>query len=73
MPTLQLVKEAIKALKDRQGSSAVAITKWIEKEKKVRSRSGEIAIMYLMRPCGVKLISFLSTCSTGFMSLSKDI
>ena len=35
MPTLQLVKEAIKALKDRNGSSAVAITKWIENEKKV--------------------------------------
>ena len=35
MPTLQLVKEALKALKDRNGSSAVAITKWIENEKKV--------------------------------------
>ena len=35
MPTLQLVKEALKALKDRNGSSVVAITKWIENEKKV--------------------------------------
>lgn len=38
MPTLQLVKEAIKALKDRNGSSVVAITKWIENEKKASER-----------------------------------
>jgi hypothetical protein len=36
MTTIQLVKEAITALKDRTGSSVIAINKWIESEKKVR-------------------------------------
>ena len=35
MATLTLVKEAIVALKDRTGSSTIAINKWIETEKKV--------------------------------------
>jgi len=35
MATLKLVKEAILALKDRTGSSVVAINKWLETEKKV--------------------------------------
>jgi linker histone H1 and H5 family len=35
MATLALVKEAIVALKDRTGSSTIAINKWIETEKKV--------------------------------------
>jgi hypothetical protein len=37
MTTLQLIKEAIGALKDRTGSSVIAINKYIETEKKVRS------------------------------------
>jgi hypothetical protein len=36
MATLQLIKEAIVALKERTGSSVVAINKYIETEKKVR-------------------------------------
>jgi linker histone H1 and H5 family len=35
MTTLQLIKEAIGALKDRTGSSVIAINKYIETEKKV--------------------------------------
>ena len=35
MSTLKIVKEAIAALKDRTGSSLIAINKWIETEKKV--------------------------------------
>jgi len=34
MTTIVLVKEAIVALKDRTGSSQIAINKWIESEKK---------------------------------------
>lgn len=37
MTTLALIKEAIGALKDRTGSSTIAINKWIESEKKVGS------------------------------------
>ena len=36
MTTLALIKEAILALKDRTGSSTIAINKWLESEKKVR-------------------------------------
>jgi hypothetical protein len=36
MATLELVKEALLALKDRTGSSVQAINKWVEAEKKVR-------------------------------------
>ena len=36
MATILLVKESILALKDRTGSSVIAINKWIEAEKKVR-------------------------------------
>ena len=35
MTTIVQVKEAIAALKDRTGSSVVAISKWLESEKKV--------------------------------------
>lgn len=35
MATLELIKEAILSLKDRTGSSSIAINKWIEAEKKV--------------------------------------
>jgi hypothetical protein len=35
MATLDIVKEAILALKDRTGSSNQAINKWIEAEKNV--------------------------------------
>jgi hypothetical protein len=35
MPTLDIVTEAILALKDRTGSSIPAITKWLATEKKV--------------------------------------
>jgi hypothetical protein len=40
MTTLQLIKEAIGALKERTGSSVIAINKYIETEKKVRSAKG---------------------------------
>lgn len=36
MSTLILIIEAIAALKDRTGSSVLAINKWLETEKKVR-------------------------------------
>lgn len=36
MSTLKTIKEAIAALKDRTGSSVIAINRWIEAEKKVR-------------------------------------
>ena len=35
MTTIAHIKEAILALKDRTGSSIVAINKWLENEKKV--------------------------------------
>jgi len=35
MATIQLITEAVLALKDRTGSSVIAINKWIEAEKKV--------------------------------------
>ena len=35
MATIALISEAILALKDRTGSSVIAINKWIESEKKV--------------------------------------
>jgi hypothetical protein len=37
MATIVLIKEAIVSLKDRTGSSVLAINKYIEAEKKVRS------------------------------------
>jgi linker histone H1 and H5 family len=37
MTTIELIKEAIGALKERTGSSVIAINKYIETEKKVRS------------------------------------
>lgn len=43
MATIELIKEAITALKDRTGSSIVAITKFIESEKKVRLSNLDIA------------------------------
>jgi linker histone H1 and H5 family len=36
MTTLSLIQEAIMALKERTGSSVVAINKYLETEKKVR-------------------------------------
>ena len=35
MATIGLIKEAILALKDRTGSSVIAINKWLESEKNV--------------------------------------
>jgi hypothetical protein len=35
MATIFLIKEAVMALKERTGSSVMAINKWIESEKKV--------------------------------------
>jgi hypothetical protein len=35
MSTIAIIKEAIGALKERTGSSQIAINKWIESEKKV--------------------------------------
>lgn len=35
MATIALIKEAVAALKERDGSSVQAISKWIESEKKV--------------------------------------
>lgn len=37
MTSIGLIKEAILDLKDRTGSSTIAINKWIEENKKVRS------------------------------------
>lgn len=45
MTTIDLIKEAITALKDRTGSSVVAITKFIESEKKVR-RLGRYIVFF---------------------------
>jgi hypothetical protein len=36
MSTIEVIKAAIVALKDRTGSSIPAINKWLESEKKVR-------------------------------------
>lgn len=36
MSTIEIIKEAVIALKDRTGSSIPAINKWLESEKKVR-------------------------------------
>ena len=36
MATIALVKESILALKERTGSSVIAINKWLESEKEVR-------------------------------------
>jgi linker histone H1 and H5 family len=35
MATLDMIKEAIAALKDSKGSTVPAITKWLEAEKEV--------------------------------------
>ncbi len=40
MATIKLVVEAILALKDRTGSSVIAINKWIESEKDVSDTVG---------------------------------
>ena len=40
MATISLIKEAILALKDRTGSSVIAINKYIETEKKVGALFG---------------------------------
>ena len=45
MSTIALIKEAILALKDRTGSSVIAINKWIETEKKV----GALALVIVRR------------------------
>ena len=37
MSTIEIIKEAVIALKDRTGSSIPAINKWLESEKKVRN------------------------------------
>ena len=37
MSTIEIIKEAVIALKDRTGSSIPAINKWLESEKKVRT------------------------------------
>ena len=39
MTTIKTVLEAIAALKDRTGSSVIAINKWVESEKKVRKQT----------------------------------
>ena len=38
MATIKIIKEAIGALKERTGSSVIAINKWIESEKKVSAQ-----------------------------------
>ena len=48
MATIALIKEAILALKDRTGSSVIAISKWIETEKKVRNVGREPSEMRLV-------------------------
>lgn len=39
MSTIAIVKKAILDLKDRSGSSLVAINKWIDANEKVRERT----------------------------------
>ena len=36
MATIEIIKEALLDLKDRNGSSVIAIDKWIDANKKVR-------------------------------------
>jgi hypothetical protein len=47
MATITQIKEAIVALKDRTGSSIVAINKWLETEKKVSCFDGFPALFQL--------------------------
>lgn len=42
MATLALVKKAILDMKDRTGSSLIAINKWIETNEKVRERTRDV-------------------------------
>lgn len=46
MATIALVKDAITALKDRTGSSSVAISKYIETEKKVRRKLSSLEALH---------------------------
>jgi linker histone H1 and H5 family len=62
MATIALIKEAIAALKDRTGSSAMAINKYIETEKKVR-RSCVFRGAYSPKNVGVFCDEFLTRAS----------
>jgi hypothetical protein len=70
MATIALVKDAILALKDRTGSSSIAISKYIENEKKVgalqrqetpkrgrRSRRGDFLAQVVGMPQRSRLVS----------------
>ena len=56
MTTLAIVKKALLDMKERTGSSLIAINKWIETNEKVRRRSGLAALFplflahFLFRP-----------------------
>lgn len=47
MTTLVIVKKAILEMKDRTGSSLIALNKWIETNEKVRRRTGLVALFPL--------------------------
>lgn len=44
MATLLIVKKAVLDMKDRTGSSLIAINKWIETNEKVRGRARVVAL-----------------------------
>lgn len=47
MATLAIVKKAILDMKDRTGSSLIAINKWIETNEKVCGRTSVVALLLL--------------------------
>ena len=63
MATINQIKEAIVALKDRTGSSIVAINKWLETEKKVSCFDGFRALFQLRG--SVRISFFLQILRVG--------
>jgi hypothetical protein len=57
MSTIMLIKEAISALKDRSGSSTIAINKYLETEKKVRGIFAEISRLFRLTVIVIELFS----------------
>ena len=51
MATLAIVQKAILDMKDRTGSSLIAINKWILANEKVRRRSSAIALFPFFLGC----------------------
>ena len=48
MATLALVQKAVLDMKDRTGSSLIAINKWIETNEKVRERTKVIGALFCL-------------------------